>query len=416
MSPADFEADTDRLWAEVKPLYDKLHCYVRGELRKVYGPDKIGPKAPIPAHLLGNMWAQEWHNIYDLVEPYKGEAPLDVTRKIKARKRDEKKMVKQGERFFISLGFDPLPETFWERSLFKKPADHEVVCHASAWDVTCTDDLRIKMCIEPTEDDLTTIHHELGHDYYFHRYYKLPILFQQGANDGFHEGIGDTIALSVTPAYLKEHRPPRQAPAGEKGEINELMKMALDKVAFLPFGLLIDKWRWDVFAGKTPPPTTRARGGSCARSTRACAAGRPHADDFDPGAKYHVASNAQYVLYFLARIYQFQFHAALCKAAGYVGPLDQCSIAGEGARARSCAPCSPSAAASRGPTPWRRYGARQGGRGADARVLRAAVGVAEGPEQGQAVRVVRGGADRRSRAPAACSAGRLRRVARSAPR
>ncbi len=329
MSPAAFEADTDRLWSQVEPLYDKLHCYVRAKLRKVYGADKIGPKAPIPAHLLGNMWAQEWEDIYDLVEPYKGEAPLDVTRKIKAKKLDEKAMVKLGESFFVSLGLDPLPATFWERSLFKKPLDHEAVCHASAWDVTFSDDLRIKMCVEPKEDDLTTIHHELGHDYYFHAYYKLPILFQQGANDGFHEGIGDTIALSVTPEYLKEIGLLDKVPGGEKGEINVLMKMALDKIAFLPFGKIIDQWRWDVFSGKTPPSKYNEAWWDLRRKYQGVAPPVARSEaDFDPGAKYHVAGNVPYVRYFLARIYQFQFHRALCKAMGYTGPLHECSIHG----------------------------------------------------------------------------------------
>ncbi len=329
MTPAAFEADTDRLWAQVEPLYGKLHCYVRARLRKVYGPDKIGPKAPIPAHLLGNMWAQEWQNIYDLVEPYKGEAPLDVTKNIRAKKLDEKAMVRLGESFFVSLGLDPLPATFWERSLFKKPLDHEAVCHASAWDVTFSDDLRIKMCIEPKEDDLTTIHHELGHDYYYHSYFKLPMLYQQGANDGFHEGIGDTIALSVTPEYLKKIGLLDKVPQNQKGEINVLMKMALDKVAFLPFGKLIDQWRWDVFSGKTPPSEYNKAWWELRRRVQGVAPPVARSEaDFDPGAKYHVPGNVPYVRYFLARIYQFQFHRALCKAAGYVGPLHKCSIYG----------------------------------------------------------------------------------------
>ena len=329
MPAAEMEADTDRLWEQVKPLYDKLHCYVRARLRRRYGADKIAEKAPIPAHLLGNMWAQEWQNVYDLVEPYAGEAALDVTKHIKARKIDEKGMVKLGESFFVSLGLDPLPASFWERSLFKTPLDHQAVCHASAWDVTFDDDLRIKMCIEPKEDDLTTIHHELGHDYYFHAYHKLPILFQQGANDGFHEGIGDTIALSVTPEYLKSIGLLDKVPTSEKGEINVLMKMALDKVAFLPFGKLIDQWRWDVFSGKTPPADYNRAWWELRRKYQGVAPPTARSEaDFDPGAKYHVPANTPYLRYFLARIYQFQFHRALCKAAGYTGPLHKCSIHG----------------------------------------------------------------------------------------
>ena len=329
MTPADFEADIERLWQDTKPLYDDLHCYVRKKLRAKYGKDKLPDKAPIPAQLLGNMWAQEWDGIYDVVEPYPGQGSLDVDRALKDKKYDAQKMVKLGESFFTSLGLDPLPKSFWERSLFQRPKDREVVCHASAWDVTWSDDLRIKMCIEPTENDLITIHHELGHDYYFHYYTKLPVLFQGGANDGFHEGIGDTLALSVTPQYLKNLGLLDQIPNNDKGRINVQMKMALDKVAFLPFGLLIDKWRWDVFSGKTPKAKYNEAWWALRTKYQGVAAPVPRTEaDFDPGAKFHIPASTPYVRYFLARLYQFQFHRALCKAAGHKGSLDTCSIYG----------------------------------------------------------------------------------------
>ncbi|WP_437972490.1 M2 family metallopeptidase [Sorangium sp. So ce260] len=332
MPPEAFEADTERLWGQLKPLYDELHCYVRAKLRATYGKDRIGEKAPIPAHLLGNMWAQLWSNTYALMEPYKGQPSLDVTRKIKAKKLDEKQMVALGERFFTSLGLDPLPATFWERSLFKKPTDRDVVCHASAWDVGHRNDLRIKMCIRPNEEDLITIHHELGHIYYYNQYYKLPILFQEGANDGFHEGIGDTLALSVTPSYLKALGLVDRVPEDEKGLINFLLKTALDKVAFLPFGKLIDQWRWDVFSGKTKPADYNKAWWALRLKYQGVAPPVPRSEaDFDPGAKFHVPANVPYTRYFLAHIYQFQFHRALCKAAGHTGPLHACSIHGSAA-------------------------------------------------------------------------------------
>ncbi|HVJ92756.1 MAG TPA: M2 family metallopeptidase [Labilithrix sp.] len=329
MSPEEFEADIERLWQDVKPLYDDLHCYTRKKLRAKYGKDKVPEKAPIPAHLLGNMWAQQWDAIYDLVEPAPGQGSLDVDKKLVAKKYDPKKMVELGESFFTSLGLDKLPKSFWERSLFTRPKDREVVCHASAWDVSWNDDVRIKMCIEPTEDDLITIHHELGHDYYFHYYYKLPILFQQGANDGFHEGIGDTLALSVTPEYLKNLGLLDTIPKGDKGRLNLQMKMALDKVAFLPFGLLIDKWRWDVFSGKTPKSQYNQAWWELRKKYQGVAPPVARGEDFfDPGAKFHIPASTPYIRYFLARIYQFQFHRALCKAAGHKGSLDTCSIYG----------------------------------------------------------------------------------------
>jgi len=329
MSAADFEADVERLWAEVKPLYEGLHCFVRARLQARYGKQRVPDGAPIPAQLLGNMWAQEWNNVYDLSTPYPGDSSPDVTRALKAGRWDAKRMVRQGEHFFTALGFDPLPETFWQRSLFVRPRDRDVVCHASAWDVSWSGDLRIKVCVEPTEEDFLTIHHELGHEFYFQSYDKLPILFQQGANDGFHEAIGDTMALSVTPDYLKEvgllGGP--SAGASAHARIDKQLKMALEKVAFLPFGLLIDKWRWDVFSGKIAPGGYNAAWWKLKRVYQGVAAPEPRGEaDFDPAAKFHVASSTPYMRYFLARIYQFQFHQALCRAKGDSGPLDECSI------------------------------------------------------------------------------------------
>jgi peptidyl-dipeptidase A len=329
MTAEAFEKDAARLWDEVKPLYDELHCYVRAQLARKYGADKVPPGAPIPAHLLGNMWAQEWTNIYPLAEPYQGQTSLDVSKALVAAKYGPVQMVKVGERFFTSLGLDPLPKTFWERSMLTKPQDREVVCHASAWDVTMSDDLRIKMCIKPTEEDLVTIHHELGHDYYFHAYYKMPALYQQGANDGFHEAIGDALTLSITPAYLKQLGLISEVPRDDKGLINVQMKMALEKVAFLPFGKLIDEWRWGVFSGRIPPARYNSAWWELVRKYQGLVPPVARGEeDFDPGSKYHIPANVPYTRYFLARLLQFQFHRALCRHAGHQGPLHSCSIYG----------------------------------------------------------------------------------------
>ena len=331
MSPAEFEAEAERLWTQVSPLYNQLHCYVRGKLADKYGKDKVPESGLIPAHLLGNMWAQEWANIYPLVEPFPGAASLDVTKALVKAKYDETKMVKLGESFFTSLGLDPLPATFWERSMFQKPKGREVVCHASAWDVELNDDLRIKMCIKINQEDLVTIHHELGHNYYYHYYYKLPVLFQAGAHDGFHEAIGDAIALSITPAYLKQLGLIQDVPADDKGLINLQMQDALEKIAFLPFGKLIDQWRWDVFSGKTAPEKYNEAWWALRAKYQGIAPPTPRNDPdfFDAGAKYHIPANVPYTRYFLARILQFQFHKALCAAAGHTGPLHECSIYGK---------------------------------------------------------------------------------------
>jgi peptidyl-dipeptidase A len=329
MQPAAFEKEAQRLWGQVKPLYNDLHCYVRGRLAQKYGADKVPAGKPIPAHLLGNMWAQEWNNIYPLMEPYAGQASLDVDAALKAQNYDALKMVKTGEKFFTSLGLKELPATFWERSQFTKPRDREVVCHASAWDVTYENDLRIKMCIEPTEEDLVTIHHELGHNYYYTYYYKLPVLYQAGANDGFHEAIGDALTLSITPGYLQQLGLLQNVQKNEKNLINLQMKDALEKVAFLPFGLLIDQWRWDVFSGKVKPADYNKAWWALRQKYQGVAAPVARTEaDFDPGAKYHIPANVPYTRYFLARILQFQFHKSLCDAAGFKGPLHECSVYG----------------------------------------------------------------------------------------
>jgi peptidyl-dipeptidase A len=328
MAPDAFAAEVDRLWEQLRPLYLSLHAYVRGQLAKKYGNDAVPEKGPIAAHLLGNIWAQEWNNIYPLMDSPKPEQSYDLTKILQDRKTDAQGMARYGEGFFTSLGFAPLPKTFWERSLFTKPADRDVVCHASAWDVDSKDDLRIKMCIQITEEDFVTIHHELGHNFYQRAYNTQPPLFQGSANDGFHEAVGDTIALSVTPEYLKKMAFIEMVPPAS-GDIDYLLQQALAKVAFLPFGLVIDKWRWEVFSGRIKPEQYNQAWWELRLKYQGVAPPVARTEsDFDPGAKYHVPGNVPYMRYFLARILQFQFQRALCREAGYVGPLHRCSIYG----------------------------------------------------------------------------------------
>ncbi|MCW8833191.1 MAG: M2 family metallopeptidase, partial [Colwellia sp.] len=326
MPADDFAKELDRLWGQVKPLYDDLHCYVRSELGKEYGEDKVPQDQPIPAHLLGNMWAQSWGNIYDVVAPENADPGYDVTKQLAANNYDEIKMVKGAEKFFTSLGFDALPETFWTRSLFTKPADRDVICHASAWDLDAKDDLRIKMCIQKTGEEFSVIHHELGHNFYQRAYKDQPVYFQNSANDGFHEAIGDTIALSVTPKYLKEIGLIDTIP-DESKDIGLLMKMALDKVAFIPFGLLVDQWRWKVYSGEVTPENYNSAWWELREKYQGVTAPVDrNADAFDPGAKYHVPGGVPYSRYFLAHIQQFEFHRALCEISGNTDPIHRCSI------------------------------------------------------------------------------------------
>jgi len=334
MPPDDFSRKLDRLWEQVRPLYLKLHAYVRRKLRDKYG-DAVPAGGPIPAHLLGNMWAQTWENVYPLVAPADADPGYDLTEILKSRHTDAREMVRYGERFFTSLGFAPLPETFWERSLFTKPRDREVVCHASAWDVNYAGDLRVKMCIDITDEYFETVHHELGHNFYQRAYAQQPFLFRDGANDGFHEAVGDTIALSVTPDYLVKIGLLKEAPDPSK-DAGLLLRRALDKVAFLPFGLLIDQWRWKVFSGEVPPERYNQAWWQMRLKYQGVAPPVPRSEaDFDPGAKYHVAANVPYMRYFLADILQFQFHRALAKIAGCGEPLHRCSIYGNQAAGES---------------------------------------------------------------------------------
>ena len=358
MSPADFSAETERLWGQVKPLYDALHCHVRNKLNEKYGDSVVSKDGLIPAHLLGNMWAQQWGNLYPLVEPYKGVSDLDVSASLQAQRKTEYqtllaafkgkptpidlaelehkadaqfavKMAKVAEDFYTSLGMPKLPESFWQKSMLVKPRDRDVVCHASAWPMDGESDVRIKECIVPDEESLTTIHHELGHIYYYLMYKDQPPIFQNGAHDGFHEAIGDTVTLSLTPEHLKKIGLVKDVKTDEKAVINSQMKLALDKIVFLPWGKLVDQWRWKVFSGEVAPADYNKAWWKLREEYQGVAPPMARSEeDFDPGAKYHIPGNTPYTRYFLSFVVQFQFHKALCEAAGFKGPLHDCDIYG----------------------------------------------------------------------------------------
>ncbi|TDU28766.1 peptidyl-dipeptidase A [Panacagrimonas perspica] len=358
MSPAEFDAEVERLWGQVKPMYDDLHCLVRDKLNKKYGDAVVPKDGLIPAHLLGNMWAQQWSNLYPLLEPYPGQDSLDVSSALKAQRDAEYKtllaafkgkptpsdiaelehkadaaqavkMAKVAEDFYVSLGFPKLPESFWAKSLLVQPRDRDVVCHASAWDMNLKGDVRIKQCIEPDEEELTTIHHELGHIYYYLSYNHLRPVFQSGAHDGFHEAIGDTITLSLTPEHLKKIGLVKSVQKNDKATINSQMKLALDKIVFLPWGKLVDQWRWKVFSGQIKPEDYNAGWWKLREQYQGVSPPNARSeDDFDPGAKYHIPGNTPYTRYFLSFVLQFQFQKALCDASGFKGPLSECDVYG----------------------------------------------------------------------------------------
>ncbi|MFY9716827.1 MAG: M2 family metallopeptidase [Thermoplasmata archaeon] len=328
MEPDAFAKEVDRLWSEVRPFYLALHAYARRRLREQYGPDRVPERGPIPAHLLGNMWAQSWEGIYPLLAPPSSGPGFDLTRLLLGKGTSPTDMVRFAEGFFVSLGLEPLPASFWERSMLVRPKDREVVCHASAWDVDYVDDLRIKMCIEITGEDFGTIHHELGHNYYQRAYGHLPFLFRESAHDGFHEAIGDTVGLSVTPEYLVRIGLLSEAPP-PSGDLGLLLERALEKIAFLPFGLAVDKWRWEVFSGAIAPSDYNRTWWDIRQQYQGITPpGARGEEEFDAGAKFHVPANVPYMRYFLAHILQFQFHRALVRTSGAKEPLHRASIYG----------------------------------------------------------------------------------------
>ncbi|WP_448666781.1 M2 family metallopeptidase [Pseudoxanthomonas mexicana] len=358
MTPAEIAAETDRLWGQVKPLYEQLHCYTRTKLQATYGVEKGQVNGLLPAHLMGNMWQQDWGNLWDMLEPYKGAGSLDITGALEkqyqadyqaalakagpgpgtdklfqaereAQLQVAKQMTERAQDFYTSLGMPMLPESYWTKTQFIKPMDRDVVCHASAWDMNMAGDVRTKMCIKPNEEDFTTIYHELGHVYYYLAYNKLPPLFQTGAHDGFHEAIGDTMVLAMTPDYLKSIGMVGEQQQSNEALINAQMRMALAKVSFMPFGLMIDRWRWGVFDGSIKPADYNKAWWELKAKYQGVAPATARGEDFfDPGAKYHVPGNTPYTRYFLSHVLQFQFYKGLCDAAGYKGPLYNCSFYG----------------------------------------------------------------------------------------
>ncbi len=364
MTPAEMSAETDRLWGQVKPLYEQLHCYTRTKLQATYGVEKGQVNGMLPAHLTGNMWQQDWGNLWDILQPYKGMGELNISDALKAQYQADyakelakagtaptpaqqveadraaqllvaRQMTERAQDFYASLGMPKLPPSYWDKTQFIKPLDRDVVCHASAWDMNMggadgkSPDVRTKMCIKPNEEDFTTIYHELGHVYYYLAYNRQPPLFQNGAHDGFHEAIGDTIVLAMTPEYLKSIGLVGEQQQNHDALINAQMRMALAKVSFMPFGLMIDRWRWGVFDGSIKPGDyNKAWWDLKARYQGVAPVGARGEDFFDPGAKYHVPGNTPYTRYFLSHILQFQFYKGLCDASGYKGPLYNCSFYG----------------------------------------------------------------------------------------
>ncbi|XP_048222837.1 angiotensin-converting enzyme-like protein Ace3 [Perognathus longimembris pacificus] len=323
------EDDLEDLFEELKPLYLNLHAYVRRSLFHHYGPDMIDLRGPIPAHLLGNMWAQSWVKILDLVLPYPKKPPEDITKNMKGQHWKPEKMFQEADTFFTSLGLISVPNEFWKKSMLEKPTDgREVECHTSAWNFHKDNDFRIKKCTEVTIEDLLSIFHQMGHIQYFLQYQNHSILFRAGANPAFEEAVGLVIALSASShKYLLnrgllsyQHQDPEE-------EINFMMGIALEKIAFIPFSYLVDVFRWRVFDGSIQEEFYNQEWWNLRLKLQGLCPPIPRSEEeFDPGAKFHIPANVPYIRYFLSLVLQFQFHEALCKASGHSGPLHRCNI------------------------------------------------------------------------------------------
>ena len=337
MSPDAFASEVERLWLQVKPLYDALHAFTRAGLERAYGTTPASADGLIPAHLLGNMWSHDWGNVFPLLADERDPGAVDLTSLLRARGLDEIGLVRIAERFFTSLGFEPMPRTFWERSMFTKPSDREVLCHPSAWDIDAEDDVRISYCMEITGEHFMTIHHELGHTVYYRAYRHQPFLYREGANDGFHEAIGDAITLSMTPRYLVEAGILDAEPVGAD-DVPMLLRTALDRLPYMAFAMAVETWRWKVFAGEITPADYNAAWWDLATRYQGIAPPIPRTEaDFDPAAKYHVAANGPVMPYFIAMVLQFQFHRSFARASGFTGPLHRYSVHGDRTAGRKLA-------------------------------------------------------------------------------
>jgi peptidyl-dipeptidase A len=339
LPPDETVTEVQRLWQSVQPLYTKLHCHVRARLAMTYGDVALRDDGRIPAHLLGNLWAQDWRGLRPLLGLPAGTA-VDVTRAIVERGLDAAGMVRVAEGFYVSLGFSPLPETFWQRSMLTRPDDREVICQPGVHDLGGGNDPRLSMCIRPVERDLIDLHHELGHAYYNLATRSLAPVYRDSPHDGFHEAVGDALTLSMTAGYRQRIGLEPPGPVEDEAtRLARLLEVALDKLPSLAFAVTLDAWRWRVFAGELNRATWNdAYWAMRAQNQGIAPATARDPQHFDAGAKFHVASGHPYLRYFFALILQFQIHAALCDVAGQGAHLDECSIYGDaaaGARLRS---------------------------------------------------------------------------------
>nr|XP_057944737.1 angiotensin-converting enzyme 2 [Doryrhamphus excisus] len=323
--------DVRSIYKQILPLYKELHAYVRGKLMDVY-TGHIEAQGPLPAHLLGDMWGRFWTNLYPLSIPYPEKPDIDVSKTMVEKGWNERRLFDEAEKFFMSVGLYKMFDNFWTNSMLVKPNDgRKVVCHPTAWDMGNRMDFRIKMCTKVNMDDFLTVHHEMGHNQYQMAYRNLPYLLRDGANEGFHEAVGEIMSLSAaTPKHLKSlGLLSSNFTYDNETEINFLLKQALTIVATLPFTYMLEEWRWQVFAGNIPEDKWMERWWEMKRDLVGVVEPVPRDETYcDPPALFHVSGDYSFIRYFTRTIYQFQFQKALCHAAGQSEVLSSCDITG----------------------------------------------------------------------------------------
>uniref|UniRef100_UPI0039BD93C6 Angiotensin-converting enzyme 2 n=1 Tax=Homo sapiens TaxID=9606 RepID=UPI0039BD93C6 len=320
--------DVEHTFEEIKPLYEHLHAYVRAKLMNAY-PSYISPIGCLPAHLLGDMWGRFWTNLYSLTVPFGQKPNIDVTDAMVDQAWDAQRIFKEAEKFFVSVGLPNMTQGFWENSMLTDPGNvQKAVCHPTAWDLG-KGDFRILMCTKVTMDDFLTAHHEMGHIQYDMAYAAQPFLLRNGANEGFHEAVGEIMSLSAaTPKHLKSIgllSPDFQE--DNETEINFLLKQALTIVGTLPFTYMLEKWRWMVFKGEIPKDQWMKKWWEMKREIVGVVEPVPHDETYcDPASLFHVSNDYSFIRYYTRTLYQFQFQEALCQAAKHEGPLHKCDI------------------------------------------------------------------------------------------
>ncbi|XP_041066850.1 angiotensin-converting enzyme 2 [Carcharodon carcharias] len=329
-SRKDLLRDVKSLFGEIKPLYRELHAYVRAKLGDTFGPEHISSTGCLPAHLLGDMWGRFWGNLYSWSIPYPHQEDIDVTPEMVKQGWNPKEMFQKADAFFQSLGLQAMNDNFWHYSMIEKPTDgRKVVCHPTAWDMGNGADFRIKMCTEVNMENFLTVHHEMGHIQYDMEYANQTYLFRDGANEGFHEGVGEIMSLSAaTPLYLKSlGLLPDSFIEKNETDINFLLKQALTIVGTLPFTLMMEEWRWKMFQGRIPKDQWMKMFWEMKREMVGVVEPLPHDETYcDPAALYHISNDYSFIRYYTRTFYQFQFHEALCRKAKHSGELHKCAI------------------------------------------------------------------------------------------